>query len=98
MATRPVHSQLNPREIDRSDSNPGQSATQIEPTYPAPSESDKIDLAAEQAGFTNEPSGEPWVLTAADAEAVIDSWDNPQPPSEALKTAYRQYLEMVRQA
>jgi hypothetical protein len=48
--------------------------------------------------FTNPPSDEPWVLTPADAEAVLASWEGVREPGKELKAAYRQYLEMVRQA
>ena len=52
----------------------------------------------EPTSFTNPPSGEPWVLTPADAEAVLASWEDTREPGQELKAAYRQYLEMVRQA
>jgi len=48
--------------------------------------------------FTNPLSDRTWSLTAADAEAVIASWDDTRKPSEGLKDAYRQYMEMVRPA
>jgi hypothetical protein len=52
----------------------------------------------EETCFTSQPSDKPWVLTPADAEAVIASWENQREPGEGLKAAYQQYLEMVRPA
>jgi hypothetical protein len=52
----------------------------------------------EETCFTNPPSGEPWVLSPADAEAVIASWEDAREPGEGLKAAFEQYLEMIRQA
>jgi hypothetical protein len=52
----------------------------------------------EPTSFTNTPSDKPWVLTPADAEAVIASWDDTREPSEELKAAFQQYEETVRQA
>ena len=52
----------------------------------------------EQTCFTNQPSNEPWTLTTADAETVIDSWLHPREPGKDLKAAYAQYLETVRPA
>jgi hypothetical protein len=82
MATRPVHSQLE---------SLGQTlASSIVPV-------DDIERAAEEACFSNPPSVEPWILTVADAEAVIDSWENPRKPGVHLKAAYARYLEAVGQ-
>jgi hypothetical protein len=52
----------------------------------------------EETCFTSQPSDTPWVLSPADAEAVIDSWEDHRQPSESLKAAYAQYLKTVRQA
>ena len=48
--------------------------------------------------FTNPPSDKPWVLTPADADAVIASWEDTREPGEELKAAFQQYMEMVQQA
>jgi hypothetical protein len=82
MATRPVHPQF--------ESQGQTSASLIVPV-------DDIELAAEQVCFTNPPSIEPWMLTVADAEAVIDSLENPRKPGAHLKAAYVRYLEAIGQ-
>ena len=46
--------------------------------------------------FTNPLSDQPWVLTPADAEAVLASWEETREPSEELKAAYQQSIEMIR--
>jgi len=48
--------------------------------------------------FTNPPSSERWVLSPADTEVVLASMEDKREPSMALQAAYRQYLEMVREA
>jgi hypothetical protein len=80
MATRPVHQQL--------ESQRQSSASLIAPV-------DDIELAAERACFTNPHSIKPWMLTVTDAEAVIDSWENPRQPGSHLKTAYARYLNAI---
>ena len=81
MATHPVHPQ-----IESLDQRPV-----------SLSEVDDIERAAERACFTNPPSIEPWMLTVADAEVVIDSWENPRKPGVHLKAAYAHYLEAIGQ-
>jgi hypothetical protein len=90
MATRPVRPQFKETEDVRP--NSGEPAIQDNLAL------EEIDLAAEKAGFTQESPAEPWVLTAADAHAVIDSWNSLREPGEALKAALRHYVESVRQA
>ncbi len=87
MVTNPIHSKARSQE-----------ACTVPVAESAPASRMDIELAAEQAGFTNPPSGEPWVLTAADAEAVIASWNDTREPGEALKAAYRRYSQMIRPA
>ena len=82
MATHPVNQQI--------ESQRQSSASLIAPV-------DDIELAAERACFTNPPSIKPWILTVADAETVIDSWENPRKPGAHLKTAYARYLEAIGQ-
>jgi hypothetical protein len=100
MATRPVRPQ--PRELrpqlNELPANSDRHSTSAGPVPASDCQSENVDLAAEPTCFTNEPSGEPWVLTPADAEAVIDSWNNPRPPSDYLKAACAQYMEQVREA
>jgi hypothetical protein len=52
--------------------------------------------AREPTCFTNQSSDEPWVLTPADAEVVLASWESPREPGEGLKAAYAQYMESVQ--
>jgi hypothetical protein len=61
-------------------------------TNPVQPESDEL------TSFTAPSSSEPWALTPADAQAVIDSWDTHREPSEELKAAYRQLLDSTRKA
>jgi len=80
-----------PASISRS----GDSDLLVESTQIAASEQDDVELAAERSCFTNPPSSEPWVLTVADAEAVIASWETPRKPGAHLKAAYAHYLETI---